>query len=585
MEFPPLQLRLLLPLVGCLAGALSALAIMLHDPRERSNQIATLLLAGGAWWGFCQLLWTAAPNPSTAYFWHHAAAPGWAFIGPLAVHLIAQHTDPPAWMRRVIAPAYAVGGVFMLLQLTTSWMHGDAMRTALGWGFEARSGHVWYLVFTFACVIPAIGFALHRVRSAPSPAQRGQIALVGIGIATPFLLAGLTGGILPVFGIQVPRMGSISFGFLGITIAWSYYRYGFSALAPGHFSREILATLPNGLAFMSLDGRVLSGNERMAALLSVEMSELVGFPIEDALTTSLTSPPRELREHECQLTPPGGDDVVVSVSTSLLLDKQDRPIGIVLVVRDLRELVELRNHLVTSGRLAAVGELAAGIAHEINNPIAFVRANLSQLQHDWRDIAKRLPEGEARADDGVDLVAEGEELLEECIDGVERTVRIVQDVKGFARAGSDDHEPVDLNDLLARMLRVAQPQIPYDVRVESRYGEIPKVMGAEPHLQQVFLNLVLNAYQAIEGGGKVLVETRVEDGAVLVAVSDDGAGIDPADIQRIFDPFFTTKPVGEGTGLGLAISFQIVQSHDGKISVTSEPGVGTTFQVRLPIPA
>jgi signal transduction histidine kinase len=335
---------------------------------------------------------------------------------------------------------------------------------------------------------------------------------------------------------------------------------------------------------VSLDGRVLSGNERMAELLSVEVAELVGFPIEEALTTSLTAPPRELREHECRLTPRVGDEVVVSVSTSLLLDKRDLPIGIVLVVRDLRELVELRNHLVTSGRLAAVGELAAGIAHEINNPIAFVRANLFQLQHDWRDVARRLPDGEARGADGVDLVAEGEELLAECIDGVERTVRIVQDVKGFARAGSEEHEWVDLNDLLARTLRVAQPQIRYDVQVETRFGQIPRMMGAASHLQQVFLNLVLNAYQAIDGEGRIVVETRAEADAVVVSVSDDGAGIEPTDCQRIFDPFFTTKPVGEGTGLGLAISFQIVESHAGQITLTSEPGVGTTFFVRFPIP-
>jgi PAS domain S-box-containing protein len=566
-------------------SALSAQAILLRDPGNRANQIATLLVAGAAWWGFCQTLWTLAPDAATAYFWHHLAGPGWAFIGPLALHLLSQHARPPGWMRYAIPPAYLMGGVFAVLQLCTSWLHTNAFRTPLGWGFEPGPGHIWFLAFTFGCVIPAIGLALIRVRQAPSPAERSQTRLVGIGIAAPFLLAGLTGGILPVLGVQLPRLGAISFGILGVTIAWSYYRYGFSALAPAAFSREILATLPDGLALVGLNGEGRSGNERMAQLLGIEHADLIDHPIGDAFSDPVLDPPRELREHECRLRSRRGEEIAVSVSTSLLLDKPGLPIGIVLVVRDLRELVELRNHLVTSGRLAAVGELAAGIAHEINNPIAFVRANLSQLQQSWDALAKRMPADFGVGPDGVDLVSEGEELLEECIEGVERTVRIVQDVRGFAHAGGDEHELLDLNELLARVLRVAQPQLRYGVRLDSDLGAVPRVLGTAAHLQQVFLNLVLNAIQSIEAEGRVLVETRANEDSVIASVSDDGHGIRPEDQERIFDPFFTTKPVGEGTGLGLAISFQIVERHDAQLGVESELGVGTRFTVRFPRPA
>ncbi len=581
MDLAPLQPHVLMPLAACLVSALSALAILLHDPAGRSNQVATLLVGGASWWGLCQVLWTTAPDAEAAYFWHHMAGPGWAFIGPLGLHVLAQHARPPRWMQRVLRPAYAVAGVFALLQLGTPWLHGDAFPTSFGWGFEPGPGHAWFLAFTFGCVVPGVSFAVRRVRGAASPAQRRQLRLAVIGIAVPFLLAGLTGGFLPLFGVQVPRLGAVSFAIFGVTIAWSYYRYGFSALAPSAFSREILATLPNGLALLAMDGEVISGNERMAQMLGLDYADLPGFPMEAALSVSVISPPRELREHECTLTPGEASELNVSISTSLLLDKQEFPIGVVLVVRDLRELVELRNHLVTSGRLAAVGELAAGIAHEINNPIAFVRANLSQLQQDWQELAKRLPEGCAR-EAGVDLLAEGRELIEECIDGVERTVRIVQDVKGFARGGTEEREWLDLNDLLARVLRVAQPQIHLGVHLEKRFGEIPSVFGSVAELQQVFLNLVLNSSQAIDGEGRIVVETRAHEDAVIVSITDDGCGIAPDDCDRIFDPFFTTKRVGEGTGLGLAISFQIVERHKAQIGVESEPGVGTTFQVRFP---
>ncbi len=575
------ELQLVVSLVGCLVSALSALAIALRDPRARANQLATLLVGGAAWWSFCQVLWTAAPGPESAWLWHHAAGPGWTFIGPLTLHLIAQHTHPPRWMTLSIVPAYAVGTVFAGLQLFTSHLHGAAFATPFGWCFETGPGHVWFLVFTLACVIPALGVAIHRLRRVRSPAQRSQLRLVVVSIAAPFFVGGLLSGVLPLLQVPFPRLGSTSFAVLGAAIAFSHYRYGFSALAPSSFAREILATLPDGLALVDVRGEILSGNDRMAAMLGVEPGHLAGQPVGVALGVSLMDPARNLRDHECRLRGVDGRELAVSISTSRLLDKRGRSIGTVLVVRDLREVEELRHHLVTSGRLAAVGELAAGIAHEINNPIAFVRANLAQLQRHWEEIAKRLPEtGEVDAD--VDVIAEGRELLVECIDGVDRTVGIVRDVKGFARGTPDEREWIDLNDLLARVLRVAQPQIPHTVRTESRFGAVPRVWGHAAHLQQVFLNLVLNALQAIEGRGRLMLESRADADFVTVTVTDDGKGIPPEDLDRIFDPFFTTKPVGEGTGLGLAISFQIVESHDGQISVESHPGRGTTFAVRLP---
>ena len=582
MDANPFQPHLLTVVLGCLVSALSALAILLRDPGETSNRLAAALVGGAAWWGFCQVMWTAAPDAPTAYFWHHLAGPGWAFIGPLSLSVLIRHSHPPRWMAAGVPPAFAIGTGFALMQLTTSWMHGEPVRTSFGWGFEPGPGHTWFLVFTFACVIPAIAFALRRVRSDPSPAFRRQMRVVALGIAAPFVLAGLTSGFLPLLGIQLPRLGSLSFSLLGVVIAWSYYRYGFSALAPSHHAREILATLPDGLALLGLEGEVLSGNDRMGQLLGIEPSRLDGADVAGALSVPVLSPPRELREHECTLTALDGSEIAVSISTSLLRDKQSFPIGVVLVVRDLREIVELRSHLVTSGRLAAVGELAAGIAHEINNPIAFVRSNLAQLQEDWELLARQLPAGARPGADGLDLVDEGKELIAECIDGVERTVHIVRDVKGFARGGEEERELLDLRELLARVVRVANPQIPHGVQVVERFGEVPAVLGSAPALQQVFLNLVINSNQAIGDGGHIVVETRTEDGMAVVSVSDDGCGIAEQDCDRIFDPFFTTKPAGEGTGLGLAISFQILESHAAQVSVESEVGVGTTFQIRFP---
>ena len=585
MDSDPLQLLVLMPLTGCLVSALSALAILLRAPSELSNRLAAALVGGAAWWSYCQVLWTVAPDAPTAYFWHHASTPGWAFIGPLSVHLLSRHVGASRDVGFLLGPLYGIAGVFALIGLGTPWLHGDPVETPFGWGFVAGPGHVWNLAFTFGCLIPAHVLVLRRVGSEPSPALRQQTWLVSVGIAGPFLLAGAFAGILPLMGIQLPRLGAFSFSIFGVSIAWAYYRYGFSVLADGAFSREILETLPSGLALVGLDGRILSGNERMSQLLGIDHGDLPGFDITAALSVSVLSPPRELRGHECALLDAQGGELAISLSSSLLRDKRNLPIGVVVVVRDLRELVELRKHLITSGRLAAVGELAAGIAHEINNPMAFVRANLSQLEQHWTTVGERLADAERRCADGVDLIDEGRDLLAECVDGVERTVHIVRDVKDFAHGGHEERTWLDLNDLLARALRVAGPQIACEIRVECDFGEIPKVVGAASELQQVFLNLVVNAAQAIEGPGRIGVETLEEGGAVLVRISDDGCGIPPEDCDRIFDPFYTTKPVGVGTGLGLAISFQILESHDAEIRLDSAPGRGTLFEIRFPIGA
>ena len=271
--------------------------------------------------------------------------------------------------------------------------------------------------------------------------------------------------------------------------------------------------------------------------------------------------------------------IPVSISTSMLRDKQGNAIGMVLVARDLREIESLRSHLITSGRLASVGELAAGIAHEINNPVTFVRANLGVLGEILSSVGSKVP-----SDDGS-LSAELEEgraLIEESLEGVDRVISIVRDVKSFAHSGGSGDELVEINPLLESVLRVASPQLRASTPVLTEFAEVPMLRGAAQELKQVFLNLIINASQAVQAGEPIRVVTRAHDGKVVVEVHDEGCGIPHGQIPRVFDPFFTTKPVGEGTGLGLSISYQIVRRHGGNLSVESELGRHTCFRVELP---
>jgi len=402
-------------------------------------------------------------------------------------------------------------------------------------------------------------------------ASRGAACLLGV--------VALIAAYQMLWSAQLSTIFIVSVTAMACTIVWQVYRYGSSLLAPTSLAKEVLEALPESVAMLGLGGRIRSANTAMAKLLGRQPSELVGLDVAE-LFRGLDGRLKDgLKDLECEVF---GAAVPVSISSATLRDQQGASIGIVLVAQDLRELEALRGRLVVSGRLAAVGELAAGIAHEINNPLAFVRANLSLLRQHWEAIGSEL-EKVGISDPSRELLEEGADMIDESLEGVDRASAIVRDVKGLAHAGRGQRTMADLNGLLDGVLRMAAPQLRSKASVEKNYGSLPLIACAPPELQQVFLNLVINAGQSIDTKGSIRVRTQLEPGAVATWIEDDGCGIAPELLDRIFDPFFTTKPVGEGSGLGLGIAHEIVRKHGGEISIESTSGAGTVFCVRLPV--
>ena len=270
-----------------------------------------------------------------------------------------------------------------------------------------------------------------------------------------------------------------------------------------------------------------------------------------------------------------------------------------------QQVTELRDQLLHSEKLAAIGQLAAGVAHEINNPVGFVNANLGALKGYVKDLLRMLRAyeaacGGATLDSAVDaklqqlrhdleldyLRDDAPVLIDESLEGLSRVCRIVQDLKCFAHADANEAPMLaDLHECLDSALNIATNEIKYKAVVVKDYAVLPEVECVPSQLNQVFLNLLVNAAQAMpeSGRGTITVRTRREGATVAVEISDTGCGIAPQVLSRIFDPFFTTKPVGMGTGLGLSLSYGIVQRHGGRIEVNSIVGKGTTFRVVLPI--
>lgn len=281
-----------------------------------------------------------------------------------------------------------------------------------------------------------------------------------------------------------------------------------------------------------------------------------------------------------------------SLNTMLLAEKERLAVLV-------KELEAAQAQLMQSERMASIGQLAAGVAHEINNPVGYVSSNLGSLQHYVGDLLRLLSMYQQTATDlpeaARDRVAavmkeidfefmqkDITELLNETLEGLKRVTRIVQDLKNFSHVGETENQWADLETGLDSTLRVVWNELKYKAEVVKEYAGMPQVWCFPFQLNQVFMNLLVNASHAIQEKGKITLRTGFDESQVWIQVQDSGVGISAENLKRIFDPFFTTKPVGKGTGLGLSLSYDIVKKHGGHIDVTSEPGAGATFTVYLP---
>jgi signal transduction histidine kinase len=263
-----------------------------------------------------------------------------------------------------------------------------------------------------------------------------------------------------------------------------------------------------------------------------------------------------------------------------------------------RDLQTAQMQLVQREKMASVGQLVAGVAHELNNPIGFVYSNVGTLEDFVRRLrgmldvyrAAPLPEPErARVQqhwDGLKIdyaLKYLDSMVQGIREGAERSRKIVRDLRVFARGHDDVWQAVDLHEELGSSLTLLNHLLKDRVTVDCKFGALPAVECIRSQIDQVFLNLLANAAQAISGEGRITMETRVEAGTAVISITDSGPGIAPEILPRIFDPFFTTKPVGEGTGLGLSISYEIVKKHGGELQATNTAEGGARFTVHLPV--
>ncbi len=269
------------------------------------------------------------------------------------------------------------------------------------------------------------------------------------------------------------------------------------------------------------------------------------------------------------------------------------------------ELKTVHSQILQQEKMASIGQLAAGVAHEINNPMGFIMSNINTLKRYMEKISEfmklqscMLEQCAGKCGDAdvlkvvvekrralkIDYISEDtESLIGESLDGADRVKKIVQDLKSFSRVDEAEYKSADINTGMESTINIVWNELKYKATLVKDYGDIPMTKCRPGQLNQVFMNLLVNAAHAIEKQGEIRVRTWLEGDSIFITISDTGCGIPEANQRKIFEPFFTTKEVGKGTGLGLSIAYDIIKKHDGEIKVDSTVGKGTTFSIRIPL--
>jgi two-component system NtrC family sensor kinase len=340
------------------------------------------------------------------------------------------------------------------------------------------------------------------------------------------------------------------------------------------FSENIVESLKIGVLTTDLDDRIESWNPQLEELLGTTRRDALQRKLSETLPSDLVAEieARAAGDHvsgiyRFRLSAPGGRQLVVNASVAPLVGKRGSRLGRLILLDDITQRVRLEDQMVQTEKLTSLGLLAAGVAHEVNTPLAVI-SNYIQM------LAKQIPADDPR-----------QKTIERIVKQTFRASEIVNNLLNFSRTGAKEFVEVDINYVLEETLTLVQhPFKTAQVNVLKDYSQkLPSVLGSPTRLQQVFLNLFMNARDAMPGGGMLEVRTAAQNGSVEIEVTDTGTGIPAEHLHRIFDPFFTTKASGRGTGLGLSVSYGIIKEHAGKIDVRSTPGKGTSFRLEFPV--
>ncbi|MBM3284534.1 MAG: PAS domain S-box protein, partial [Candidatus Aminicenantes bacterium] len=338
------------------------------------------------------------------------------------------------------------------------------------------------------------------------------------------------------------------------------------------YSENIIESLTVGVAVLDKKGEIIGWNRVLEGIFGMSKQQVLGRDLQDVLGPKnyLSLFPTDTQQDfrllsEITLEMPEGKKKIFDIAKTPLLDNRLIPYGTIVVFEDVTEKILLQQQLVTSEKLASIGLLSAGVAHEINTPLTGISSYIQMLQ-------KRLGDTHYA------------QILEKIEAQTERVSRIVKNLLNFARNPSDTaFHKVNVIDSLREIISLIDYKLKaMNIKLELNLQPVKLIWGQGERLQQVFINIILNAIDAMPKGGTLKIDAFQNDGELVIKIADTGTGIKRQHLSHIFDPFFTTKGIGKGTGLGLSISYAIIKEHEGHITVDSEAGKGSCFSIIIP---
>ncbi len=554
--------------------------------------VVSLMAAIAVWNAGTALRVVALPDSRTAgiffayYLGAVAIAPLWAILAARLTHV--------AWLSTRRAMLLGVPSACAYLAAVTNPYHHLYFQTDLPVfenGLRATAGPLLWIFTVWSYCLVVAGTALF-IRSAWLLARSGQ-PLRGAAIATA---AGLPIVIGFLRSVEITAPGS---DFTPIAIAvsvstlfflhWQHQMRDRLPLARG----EVIEHLGDGVIILDETGRILDSNPSADDIIGATPGSLRNRPYSEVVSESNVIIPLDVLEAaagQLQLSPgpwihsfETRDGRLIESTTNKVCGGDNDPVGFFMVLRDHSERRRMEHFLRQSQRMETMAGLSAGIAHEINNPLAYIRSNLNHIVELTRAFEEQFKETD---DKKSDECGEMRIVAEECSDGIDRIGGIVDRMRRFSRMRPDEVSAIDLNEALSDALKMARMQT--DPAMALRYDpdtSLPQVRASHGHIVQLLLNLCANARQAVEGvdQASIEIETCATETEVSIRIRDNGPGIPTRIRGRIFDPFFTTKSPGMGTGLGLPIAYGIAREHGGSLDFEESPSGGAEFTLRLPI--
>jgi PAS domain S-box-containing protein len=570
------------------------------DPKRLLNRLFFIFCIIGAYLGFVELMIRQSESITTAHFWLRMGGL-WPFIVAVLSHFILIFTGNVKALnnKATYVLIYGPALVFSVLLTVTPFFPGLPVKAYWGYTRGVPTSRIFAAVLgIWSGILPLIilGLVVHHFLKTADKIKKKQALFLFLGFLILLCMAFLSEVIAPALKLRIPELTTIGSLVMAGFIGFAMFRFQLFSINPALVADNIISTMGEALFLLDGEGKIISTNKACLDLLGYKKEELSGQSIKTIVAETVTKRTQFLdiikttpvKDYEITITTKDGRGIVVALSTSLLRDSRGSRAGTVCVARDItqqktleREKVAMQDQLLQAQKMEAIGTLTGGIAHDFNNLLNIIQGYTEMTMMQVEEKDELYPD------------------LKRVFNACRRASRLTSQLLLFSRKQPMEMAKVNLNSLIKNLLKLMQRIIGENISMQTDLApDLGPVMADEGNVEQVIMNLVINARDAIPRGGTIRLRTEnreiseeaskhIQDGYAgrfsCIIVEDTGVGMDRTTVQHIFEPFFTTKGPGKGTGLGLSVAYGIIKQHQGWITVSSEPGKGSSFTVYLPL--